>query len=94
MTGRRKKSDYGYSLSVPINQVDELCATLPRRPPPEILRPEHYLEVGLSADEREIIIQLPDPPGADTGSHWITFSPLQARHLARLLMRKAGECKA
>lgn len=64
------------------------------RPPPEILRPEHYLEVGLSSDEREIVINLPDPPGADPGSHWITFSPLQARHLARLLLRKAEECKA
>jgi len=48
----------------------------------------YCLEVGLSSDEREILINLPD-----TGEHWIAFSPAQARNLARLLLRKADECK-
>lgn len=58
------------------------------RPAQELLRPENYLEVGLSSDEREIVINLPQ-----TGEQWITFSPAQARHLAKLLLRKADECK-
>jgi hypothetical protein len=46
------------------------------------------LEVGLSSDEREVLINIPD-----VGEQWLTFSPEQARHLAKLLLRKADECK-
>lgn len=57
------------------------------RPKQEVLRPANYLEVGLSSDEREVIINLPD-----VGEQWITFSPAQARALAKVLLRKADEC--
>jgi hypothetical protein len=60
------------------------------RPDQDFLGPDRgqCLEVGLSSDEREIIVNIPD-----TGEQWITFSPAQARHLAKLLLRKADECK-
>jgi hypothetical protein len=60
---------------------------------PEVLRPEHYLEVGLTSDEREVIINHPDLQPDANGVGHIVFSPQQARHLARLLLRKADECK-
>lgn len=59
-----------------------------RRPTQELLRPENYLEVGLTPGEREILINIPD-----VGEQWLTFSPAQARHLAKVLLRKADECK-
>lgn len=56
--------------------------------------PTYALEVGLSMDEREVIINHPElTPNPDgTGGH-IIFSPQQARDLAALLVRKADECK-
>jgi hypothetical protein len=59
------------------------------RPSQDLLRPENYLEVGLTPDEREIVI---NHPAASREGH-IVFSPAQARHLAKLLLRKADECK-
>lgn len=57
----------------------------------ELLKPSKYLEVGFTPDEREIIINFP----ADilTPAHHVVFSPAQARHLAKVLLRKADECK-
>jgi hypothetical protein len=60
---------------------------------PEVLRPERYLEVGLTPNEREIVINHPDLQPDAHGVGHIVFSPAQARHLARLLLRKAEECK-
>ena len=59
----------------------------------EVLLPEKYLLVGLTPDEREIIINHPNIQTDANGAGHIIFSPEQARHLARLLLRKAGECK-
>lgn len=58
----------------------------------EILRPEHYLEIGLTPDGREIVVNFPGD--AYTPAHHTVFSADQARGLARLLLRKAEECKA
>lgn len=55
-------------------------------------RDEKYLEVGLTPDQREIIVNI--PATFDDGAHYIVFNPSQARQLARLLLRKATECKA
>jgi hypothetical protein len=60
----------------------------------EVLLPEKYLEVGLTSDGREVIINHPvDPETTRLGSGHLVFSPAQARHLARLLLRKADECE-
>jgi hypothetical protein len=61
---------------------------------PEVLLPEKYLMVGLTPDEREVIINHPDLQPDANGVGHIVFSPAQARHLARLLLRKADECLA
>lgn len=53
----------------------------------EPLTPGGEIEVGLSEDGREVVINL--PPGGRTGH--ITFSPQQARHLAGVLNRKADD---
>jgi hypothetical protein len=55
------------------------------RPSQELLLPQNYLEVGFTADMREIVINYPD------GN--LHFSPEQARRLANTLLRKAIECK-
>jgi hypothetical protein len=55
----------------------------------ELLRPENYLEVGLTADEREIVVNVP----VSDGTHHLVFSADQARRLAKLLLRKADECR-
>jgi hypothetical protein len=55
--------------------------------------PAKYLEVGLTPDEREVVINHPDLQPDSRGIGHIVFSPAQARDLARLLMRKANECK-
>lgn len=67
-------------------------ASVTARPPMvgEVLRPEHYLEIGLMPDGREIVINFPGD--AYTPAHHTVFSADQARNLARLLMRKADEC--
>jgi hypothetical protein len=59
----------------------------------ELLLPKKYLEVGLTPDEREVVINHPDLQPDSRGVGHIVFSPAQARHLAKLLLRKAGECK-
>ena len=64
----------------------------PRRGPAGVL-PAKYLEVGLTPDEREVVINHPDLQPDSRGIGHIVFSPAQARDLARLLMRKANECK-
>jgi hypothetical protein len=63
------------------------------RPPlaGELLRPEHYLEIGLTPDGREIVINFPGDEF--TPAHHTVFSADQARNLARLLLRKAEECE-
>lgn len=59
----------------------------------EVLLPEKYLEVGLTPDGREVIINHPDLLPDANGVGHIVFSPEQARNLARLLLRKADLCK-
>lgn len=56
----------------------------------ELLRPDKYLEVGLTPDEREVVVNFPGD--AYTPAHHTVFSADQARSLARLLNRKADEC--
>jgi hypothetical protein len=53
--------------------------------------PEKYLMVGLTPDEREIVVNYPDKADASGWGH-LVFSAAQARHLAKLLLRKADEC--
>ena len=54
----------------------------------------NVLEVGLSADESEVVINLPFCPDDGTGWTHVTFSPEQARGLARLLSQKADDAHA
>jgi hypothetical protein len=63
------------------------------QPTQDLLRPEKYLEVGLTSDEREVVINHPDLQPDANGVGHIVFSAAQARHLAKLLLRKADECK-
>ncbi|MDB6104116.1 MAG: hypothetical protein JWO52_4115 [Gammaproteobacteria bacterium] len=57
--------------------------------------PPYCLEVGLSMDEREVIINHPElTPNPDGSGGHIVFSPQQARDLAKLLLQKAKECKS
>lgn len=58
-----------------------------------VLPPENYLEVGHTEDMREIVINHPNLMVDRNGAGHIVFSPAQARALARLLLRKADECK-
>jgi hypothetical protein len=63
-------------------------------PTDELVIPPYCLEVGLSMDEREVIINHPElTPSPDGCGGHIVFSPEQARSLARLLLQKAQECK-
>lgn len=57
-----------------------------------VVLPARYLEVGLTLDGREVIINHPDLQPDAAGCGHIVFSAAQARHLARLLLRKADEC--
>jgi hypothetical protein len=58
----------------------------------EVLLPEKYLEIGLTPDGREVIINHPDLLPDANGVGHIVFSPAQARNLARLLLRNADLC--
>jgi hypothetical protein len=51
-----------------------------------------FLEVGLSEDQREVIINHPDLEPDENGCGHIVFSPAEARALARMLLAKAAEC--
>jgi hypothetical protein len=53
-----------------------------------------FLEVGVSADGREVVINHPDLQPDARGVGHIVFSPDEARDLARVLLRKADECPA
>jgi hypothetical protein len=56
--------------------------------------PTNCLEVGLSTDERDVIVNHPElTPNPDGQGGHIVFSPQQARDFAALLLRKAAECK-
>ena len=61
--------------------------------PEQLQRIEHVLEVGLSADKREVIVNHPALIHDERGGY-IVFSPAQARALAELLLKKAAECKS
>lgn len=54
---------------------------------------KNYLEVGLTEDETEVIINHPDLEPDENGCGHIIFSPHEARVLAGLLLKKADECK-
>lgn len=58
-----------------------------------LLPPENYLEVGLTADGREVLVNHPKLLTDQHGVGHIVFSAEQARNLARLLLRKADECR-
>jgi len=52
-----------------------------------------FLEVGLTEDEMEVVINHPDLQPDAKGCGHIVFSPEEARALARLLLKKADACK-
>lgn len=54
---------------------------------------QYELEVGLSPDERDVVVNHPEmtPNPGGEGGH-IVFSPQQARDFAALMLKKAGEC--
>ena len=56
----------------------------------QIVKPERYLEVGVTLDGREVIINHPDLEPDENGVGHIVFSPQQARSLARLPIKHAG----
>lgn len=68
-------------------------ATTLAAPTQELLRPENYLEVGHTPDGREVVINHPNLLTDSRGVGHIVFSPAQARALAKLLLRKADECR-
>ena len=68
-----------------------LQASLSPRPAAELLMPEKYLEVGFTPDEREVLVNFP-ATSIDTAHH-VVFSAEQALRFAKLLIRKAMECK-
>lgn len=51
-----------------------------------------FLEVGLSTDGKEVVVNHPDLQPDENGVGHIVFSPSEARHLAMLLLAKADEC--
>lgn len=51
-----------------------------------------YLEVGTN-DKREVVINQFEVRADENGTHFLAFSPLQARHLAELLLKKADEAE-
>lgn len=56
--------------------------------------PPGCLEVGISADEREIIVNHPEMiPSPDGRGGHIVFSPQQALDFAETMLRKIAECK-
>jgi len=50
-----------------------------------------YLEVGISPDRQEVIVNHPDLKPDENGVGHIVFSPSQARNFAYLLIQKANE---
>ena len=62
-------------------------------PQQTLMPPENYLEVGLTDDGREVVINHPQMMRNSNGVGYIVFSASQARQLARLLLRKADECR-
>jgi len=52
-----------------------------------------YLEVGLTEDETEVVINHPDLEPDAKGCGHIVLSSEQARALAHLLLKKADACK-
>lgn len=53
-----------------------------------------FLEVGLSADGKEVVVNHPDLKPDEHGVGHIVFSPSEARNLAMLLLEKADETDA
>lgn len=55
---------------------------------------KYQLEVGITPDGREVIVNHPEmePNPSGSGGH-IVFSPQQARDFAALMVQKAGECR-
>lgn len=51
------------------------------------------LEVGITPDGTEVIVNHPDLLPDENGCGHIVFSPAQARALAQLLLDKANECE-
>jgi len=51
-----------------------------------------HLQVGVSENGREVIVNHPNLQADANGVGHIVFSPLQARSLARKLLEKADEC--
>lgn len=54
---------------------------------------QYELEVGLSSDERDVVVNHPEmiPSPGGRGGH-IVFTPTQARDFATLMLKKASEC--
>jgi hypothetical protein len=69
------------------NRLEPQERTVGSRPP----LPKNRLEVGVSADRREVVLNHPDIAVNEHGGY-IVFSPAQARSLGNLLLRKADEC--
>lgn len=62
-------------------------------PKQELLPPGNFLEVGHTQSGRCVLINHPNLLVDARGCGHIVFSPDEARNLARLLLRKADECK-
>ena len=54
----------------------------------EMGQPAGQLVVGMTPDERLVVMQFTDP------AWFIEFTPAEARNLAHLLWKKAAECKS
>jgi hypothetical protein len=56
-----------------------------------VVLPKHYLEVGRTQDTHEVVINHPDLEPDENGVGHLTFTPDQARNLAKLLNYQADE---
>jgi hypothetical protein len=55
--------------------------------------PPGLIEIGITQDETEVVINLPSMPDNGTGTVHYCFTPVQAFRAGETLIRKAGECK-
>lgn len=75
-------------------QIDKLMQELKSRENRAVDKVEGFLEVGLSEDQREVVVNHPDLKPDENGVGHIVFSPNQARNIAHTILRKATEAEA
>ncbi len=75
-----------------LEEIQALDADLAQEIERDDAPPAGYLQVGLSPDCREVIVNHPDLQPDANGVGHLVFSPDQARTFAHLLLAKADKC--